>query len=104
MMLGPTRLQSKKSSASSPHDKQRAEKHDIGRDIRRGRWTRAELKAARRIATRRPTGDDSDINYDDIPRVTEEQLANVVRLHTSDPRRQLACGLIRVSWTDVGCR
>jgi hypothetical protein len=40
-------------------------------DIRRRRWTNAELDAARRIAARQATGDDSGINYDEIPRLTE---------------------------------
>ena len=49
-------------------------------DIRRRRWTKAELAAVRRIAASQAAGDDSDINYDDIPRLTEQQLQQMVRL------------------------
>lgn len=56
-------------------------------DIRRRRWTKAELKAARRIAARQAAGDDARINYEEIPRLTEEQLARMVRLR--DVRRKV---------------
>ena len=55
-------------------------------DIRRRRWTRAELAAARRIAARQAAGDDSEINYEDIPRLTGEQLAKMVRLREVRPK------------------
>ncbi|MBV9157569.1 MAG: BrnA antitoxin family protein [Acidobacteriaceae bacterium] len=55
-------------------------------DIRRRRWTKAELEAARRIAARQATGDDSEINFEDIPRLTEEQLAKMVRLRDVRPK------------------
>ncbi len=41
----------------------------------------------RRIAARQAAGDDSDINYEDIPRLTDEQLASMVRLR--DVRRKV---------------
>jgi uncharacterized protein (DUF4415 family) len=55
-------------------------------DIKRRRWTKAELDAARRIAAQRAAGDDSGINYDEIPRLTEEQLAKMVRLRDVRPK------------------
>jgi uncharacterized protein (DUF4415 family) len=55
-------------------------------DIRRRRWTKAELDAARRIAARQSVGDDSGINYEEIPRLTEEQLARMVRLRDVRPK------------------
>jgi uncharacterized protein (DUF4415 family) len=40
----------------------------------------------RRAARRQAAGDDSGINFKDIPRLTEEQLANVVRLRDAKPK------------------
>ena len=73
----------KKSSALSPHGKRRSVTSD---DIRRRRWTKAELDAARRIAARQAVGDDSGINYEEIPRLTEAQLAKMVRLRDGRPK------------------
>jgi uncharacterized protein (DUF4415 family) len=42
----------------------------------------------RRLAARQAAGDDSDINFDDIPPLTEEQLANMVRFR--DVKRKVA--------------
>ena len=55
-------------------------------DIRRRRWTKAELTAAGRIAARQAAGDDSGINYEDIPRLTEEQLTKMIRLREVRPK------------------
>ena len=55
-------------------------------DIRHRRWTKSELAAARRIAARQAVGDDSGINYEDIPRLTDEQLAKLVRLRDVRPK------------------
>ena len=41
----------------------------------------------RRVAKRQAAGDDSRINFDDIPRLTDEQLANMVRLRDARPRK-----------------
>jgi uncharacterized protein (DUF4415 family) len=62
-------------------------------DIRLRRWTKAELEAARRIAARRGAGDDAGINYDEIPRLTEEQLAKMVRLHDVRPKAPVSVRL-----------
>lgn len=48
-------------------------------DIKNKKWTKAELESARRIAPRQAAGDDSQIDYEDVPRLTEEQVAKVVR-------------------------
>jgi len=40
----------------------------------------------RRLAARQAAGDDSDINFEDIPPMTDEQLANMVRFR--DRRRK----------------
>ena len=47
-------------------------------EISNYKWTEAELEAVRRIALSQAAGDDSDINYEDIPALTEEQLARMV--------------------------
>jgi len=73
----------KRSSALSPRGKRRSVTSD---DIRRRRWTKAELDAARRIAARQAAGDDSGIDYGEIPRLTEEQFAKMVRLRHVRPK------------------
>ena len=57
-------------------------------DIRKRKWTEAEKQAIRRAAAKQAAGDDSDIDYSDIPRLTAEQLASMVRLR--DVRRKQA--------------
>jgi len=39
------------------------------------------------VAGRQAAGDDSRINFDDIPRLTGEQLANMIRLRDARPRK-----------------
>ena len=73
----------KRSSASSPRGRR---KNVTSEDIRRRRWTKSELDSARRIAARQAAGDDSGINYEDIPRLTDEQLAKMVRLRDVRPK------------------
>ena len=48
-------------------------------DIKRRKWTKSEIEAVKRIAARQAAGDDSAIDYSDIPPLTEEQLARMVR-------------------------
>jgi uncharacterized protein (DUF4415 family) len=57
-------------------------------DIRSRHFTEKERQAVRRAARRQASGDESDIKFQDIPRLTDEQLANLVRLH--DVRRKVA--------------
>ncbi len=49
-------------------------------DIRNRQWTEAEREAVRRGARAQAGGDDSGIDYSDIPRLTAEQLARMVRI------------------------
>jgi uncharacterized protein (DUF4415 family) len=56
-------------------------------DIKNRRWTEGERQALRRVARRQATGDESRINFEDIPRLTDEQLANMVRLRDARPRK-----------------
>jgi uncharacterized protein (DUF4415 family) len=57
-------------------------------DIRNRQWTEAEKQALRRASEARAAGLDlPEEEYDDIPRLTEEQLARMVRLR--DVRRKV---------------
>ena len=67
----------KKRSASSQPEQLISMTSD---DIRNRPWTDEERQAVRRIAERQAVGDDTHINYDDIPHLTEEQLGRMVRL------------------------
>ena len=49
-------------------------------DIRDYKPTKRQLKALREIAERQAAGDDSHIDYSDIPKLTEEQLARMISL------------------------
>jgi uncharacterized protein (DUF4415 family) len=49
-------------------------------DIRNRQWTEDELQVLRHAARRQAAGDDSGIDLQDIPPLTGEQLASVVRL------------------------
>ena len=57
-------------------------------DIRNRKWTEKERRTIRRLAALQAAGDDSHINFDDIPPLTEEQLANMVRFR--DVKRKVA--------------
>ncbi|HEX4004867.1 MAG TPA: BrnA antitoxin family protein [Acidobacteriaceae bacterium] len=56
-------------------------------DIRNRIRTKSEHQALLRIAKRQAAGDDSDIDFSDIPRLTPAQLAGMVRLR--DFRRKV---------------
>lgn len=49
-------------------------------DIRNRQWTEKERQALQHAAERQAAGDDSDIDFKDIPRLTPKQLASMVRL------------------------
>ncbi|HEY1945808.1 MAG TPA: BrnA antitoxin family protein [Bryobacteraceae bacterium] len=49
-------------------------------DIKNKKWTKAQKETIRRHAARQAAGDESHINYEDIPPLTDEQLAGMVRL------------------------
>lgn len=57
-------------------------------DIKHRKWTEEERAAIQRAAERQAAGDESGIDFTDIPRLTEEQLASMVRLR--DVRRKVA--------------
>jgi len=78
----------KKSSASSQPARLKSMKSE---DIGNTQWTAEERRALRRAAARQAAGDDSHINFEDIPRLTAEQLARMVRLR--DVRRKVAVSI-----------
>ena len=57
-------------------------------DIRNRQWTEEERQAMRHAAERQAAGDDSDIDFSDIPQLTDEQLAGMVRMR--DVKRKVA--------------
>jgi uncharacterized protein (DUF4415 family) len=56
-------------------------------DIEKRQWTERERQALRRVAKRQAAGDDSRIDFEDIPRLSDEQLAGMVRLREARPRK-----------------
>jgi uncharacterized protein (DUF4415 family) len=57
-------------------------------DIVNRHWSEKEREILRRAAAKQAVGDDSGIGLEDIPRLTSEQLAGMVRLR--DVRRKVA--------------
>ena len=57
-------------------------------DIANRQWSEKERQTLRRVAKKQASGDDSGINFDEIPRLTTKQLASMVRLR--DVRRKVA--------------
>jgi uncharacterized protein (DUF4415 family) len=57
-------------------------------DIRNREWSENERQALRLAAKRQKAGDDSHINFEDISRLTDKQLASMVRLR--DVKRKVA--------------
>ena len=55
-------------------------------DIKNRKWTEGERRAMKRHAAKQAAGDDSDINYEDIPPLTDQQLAQMVRLRDMRPK------------------
>ena len=55
-------------------------------DIKSRKWTKAEQSSMKRHAAKQAVGDDSDINYDDFPKLTDEQLTQMVRLRDARPK------------------
>jgi hypothetical protein len=45
-------------------------------DIKNRKWSEEERQTLRRHAVKQAAGDDSDINFEDIPHLTDEQLAS----------------------------
>jgi uncharacterized protein (DUF4415 family) len=75
----------KKSSASSQPARLRSMKSE---DIRSRRLTKQEDQAVHGIAARQTAGDDSRINFKGIPRLTDRQLAAMVRFREVRPRKR----------------
>jgi len=57
-------------------------------DIMARKLTKEDRQALRHAAKRQASGDDSDIDFTDVPRLTGEQLASMVRLR--EVRRKVA--------------
>ena len=75
----------KRQSASSAHD---GLVRVTSEDIRNRKWTEAEIEAVRRGSEAQAAGLDlPEEEYEDIPRLTEEQLSRMVRLR--DVRRKV---------------
>jgi uncharacterized protein (DUF4415 family) len=55
-------------------------------DIKNRKLTKGEQESVQRHALRQAAGDDSDISYDDIPKLTDKQLAQMVRLRDVRPK------------------
>jgi uncharacterized protein (DUF4415 family) len=72
----------KKSSAPAERKNMRSN------DITNRQWTQKARQVLRRTAERQAAGDESHINFEDIPHLTDEQLANMVRLR--DTRAKVA--------------
>jgi uncharacterized protein (DUF4415 family) len=49
-------------------------------DIKNRQWTEEEKATVRRLAAKQRAGDDSEIDYSDIPKLTPEQLSQFVRV------------------------
>ena len=56
------------------------------KDMRKRQWTKEERQVLRRAARRQAADNESDINFEDIPRLTNEQLAKMVRLRDIRPK------------------
>ena len=74
----------KKPSASSRPARLKSMRSE---DIKSRKWTERDRQTLRRIAARQAAVDDSRINLEDIPRLTDEQLAGMVRLRDARPRK-----------------
>ena len=75
----------KRSSASSRRAGLKSAKSE---GIRSRQWTERERQVLRQAAKRQASGDDSDIDFSEMPRLTDQQLASLVRLR--DVRRKVA--------------
>jgi uncharacterized protein (DUF4415 family) len=73
----------KKSSESSRRAGLKSMKSE---DIKNRQWDEKERRALRRAAELQAAGDDSRINFEDIPRLTEDQLARMLRLRDVRPK------------------
>jgi uncharacterized protein (DUF4415 family) len=56
------------------------------KDINNTQWHESERRSMKRHAALQAAGEDSDINFDDIPRLTAKQLSQMVRLRDLRPK------------------
>jgi uncharacterized protein (DUF4415 family) len=73
----------KKSSASS---RPAGLKQMKSEDIKNRKWSDKERQTLRRHASKQSAGDDSDIDFTGIPRLTDEQLAQMVPIRDTRPK------------------
>src|SRR5258708_1490177 len=73
----------KKSPASSRPAGLKRMKSD---DIRNRKWSDTERQSLRRHAAKQAAGDDSDVNFGDIPRLTDQELVQMVPLRDIRPK------------------
>jgi uncharacterized protein (DUF4415 family) len=55
-------------------------------DIKNKAWSEQDRRKLRLHAAKQAAGDESDIDFEDIPRLTDEQLAQMVRLRDVRPK------------------
>ena len=69
-------------------------------DIKNRKWSEKEIQMFERLAARQAVGDESHTNFDDIPRVTDEQVSNIMRFRDR-PWRKIpsVSASIRVCWS-----
>src|SRR5215467_3541625 len=82
MCTGRTSMAKKSPASSRPAGLKRTKSADIKNRI----WTEQDRNTLRRHAAKQAAGDESDINFEDIPRLTDEQLAQMVRLRDVRPK------------------
>ena len=75
----------KKLSVSYPRGERKSMRSE---DITSRQWSDKEREVLRRAAAKQVAGDDSGINFGDIPQLTGKRLANMVRL--GDVKRKIA--------------
>src|ERR1700733_15349580 len=80
----------KKSSASSRREKPISM---TSKDIENRQWTEKERRSLRKIAKQQAAGDDSGIDYSDIPRMTAQELASMVRARNFRPKVSISLRL-----------
>jgi uncharacterized protein (DUF4415 family) len=73
----------KKSSASSQPARLKSRKSE---DIKNKNWSEKEKQSLRRIAGRQTAGDDSEIDFSDIPPLTDEQWAGMTRFRDRETK------------------
>ena len=74
----------KKSSGSSQPARRKSMRSE---DIASRQWNERERQSLRRIAARQAAGEDSTLDLVDMPPLTDEQLASMVRLREVRPRK-----------------